>query len=121
MEQYLGQALEIFIPWKMRINIVVHLLNPIILACCQQKDAPEESKKKPALSTIQPELQDHLQEGMCTLKGKGQSKQRYLCSLLFLLHFQGSWGRFLTQWLCFPIHSNRSWRALFKSLLKRPF
>lgn len=48
MEQYLGQALKIFIQWKMRIVIVVHLLYPIILAGCQQKPslyAREESKK----------------------------------------------------------------------------
>lgn len=55
MEQYVGQALEIFIQWNTRISIVAHLLNPVILACCQQKPslhAPGEGKRNPPVSKI---------------------------------------------------------------------
>ena len=61
MEQYLRQALKIFIQWNMRISTVAHHLNRVIPACCQQKPslhASEEGKRNPPVLKIQLEFQD---------------------------------------------------------------
>ena len=55
MEQYLGQALEVFIQWNIGVSRVVHLLNQVVVACCQQKPslhAPEEVIRSPPVSKI---------------------------------------------------------------------